>query len=70
MQLGGKAPVRSILETAPGFEVVARSFYAAILLAPDAERRIAEAVFATRIGWRHPRLVLLQDANDLILREP
>src|SRR5690606_2401243 len=47
-----------------------RHLHAAILLAPCVERRIADAVLAAQLRRRQSRLMLFQDADDLLFREP
>src|SRR5205823_12876550 len=41
-----------------------------VLALPIVERRVAHAVLAAQLRDRHPGLLLLQDADDLILRVP
>src|SRR5690606_36793306 len=47
-----------------------RHLHAAILLAPCVERRIGDAVLAAQLRRRQSRLMLFQDADDLLFREP
>jgi hypothetical protein len=44
--------------------------HAAVLGLPIVERRFRDAVLARQIGSLRPSLMLAQNANDLLFREP